>query len=156
MSSKVMPFTWIVRLDVAPMWVADGFNLSDQRALEMLGKTLGYANMSTELAARVLSAPPALRIAREMGYGPKHHQAKSEIETIKADASHAYVNLKGKFDGMTLDKAIADAIALLDSVAFVRDEKDDTAMVLSKLREAQSMLRGSTPISDIKWEPSKE
>lgn len=55
--SKTAPYSWIVRFDVAPEWVADGFVFSDQRALEMLGADLSSACMSTELAAAVLAAP---------------------------------------------------------------------------------------------------
>lgn len=150
------PYSWIVRLDVAPEWVADGFSLGDQRALEMLGKTLSYANMSHELAARVLVAPSALRIAREQGYGPKHPGAKDEIVTIMGEAPHAYADMNKKFDGVTLDKAITDAIKLLDRVPFVVEEGDETGEVLTNLRKVQALVRGDEPISDIEWVPTPD
>lgn len=155
MTDTVKPYTWIVRFDVAPMWVSDGFSLGDQRALEMLGRDLGGANMSYELAAQVLAAPSPLRIVREQGYGPKHPDSATEILTMVGEAPHAYADMNKKFDGVTLDKAITDAIALLDSVPFVRDEKDGSQKVLANLRTAQALLRGDEPISDIEWLPTE-
>lgn len=153
---KTKPFAWIVRFDVAPEWVADGFNLSDERALTMLGRTLGMACMSTELAARVLAAPSALRIVREQGYTKEHPQAGKEVAGVLDGAPYAYADVKKRSDAVTLDKAISDAIKLLDSVAFVRNEKDNTGAVLSQLRDARAMLRGDDPISDIEWQPTPE
>lgn len=151
MPSSTKPYTWIVRLDVAPEWVADGFSLGDQRALEMLGETLPYANMSYELAARVLAAPSSLRIVREQGFGPTHPDAGTEAASIRMEAPHAYPDTDGKVKGNTLDKAITDAIKLLDSVSFVREEGDETAQVVANLRQAQALVRGDEPISDIQW-----
>lgn len=156
MSSNVKPYSWIVRFDVAPMWVADGFNLSDERALSMLGKTLGYACMSSELAARVLAGPSALRVAREMGYGANHPASKREINNITAAAPHAYAAMTKNAEVVTLDRALMDAINLLDSVAFVREEGDNTAQVIKNLRKAQAMVRGDAAISDIEWFPAED
>ncbi|MFT0546956.1 hypothetical protein ACMHYO_11510 [Allopusillimonas ginsengisoli] len=148
------PYSWIVRFDVAPEWVADGFNLTDERALEMLAETLPYANMSYELAARVLAAPSALRIVREQGYTKAHPQAGKEVAGVLDGAPYAYDDMKKRSDAVTLDKAISDAITLLDSVAFVRDENDNTADVLSRLRGVRDMVRGDAPISEIEWQPT--
>lgn len=60
-------FAWYVRLEVCGTWVADGFNLTDERALDMLAKDLAYADMGFELAARVIAAPPPERIAACQG-----------------------------------------------------------------------------------------
>lgn len=46
-----------VTFRVAPCWVADGFNLTDERALEMLSNDLQYATISEELDAQVIAAP---------------------------------------------------------------------------------------------------
>lgn len=62
------PFTWIVRFDVAPLWVADGGTISDLDALTMLGNRFGDACQNTEIAARVLSGPVRSRIAAAQGY----------------------------------------------------------------------------------------
>lgn len=60
-------FTWTVQLSVHKTWVEDGFDLTDARALRMLEQDLDFANES-ELHARVVKAPNADRIAKEMGY----------------------------------------------------------------------------------------
>ncbi|WP_241187963.1 hypothetical protein, partial [Citrobacter freundii] len=65
--SNVKPYSWVVRFDVAPQWVADGFIMTDTTALEMLSDVINYAN-DHELAALVISAPDAERISEEQGY----------------------------------------------------------------------------------------
>lgn len=65
--SEVRPFTWIVRFDVHPMWVADGGTISDLDALDMLSTRFGSACMNNELAACVLAGPGASRIAHQQG-----------------------------------------------------------------------------------------
>ena len=62
-------FSWIVRFEVSGTWVADGFDLDHQRALDMLSHNLGYANIGTELNARVIAAPPPELIAKTQGQG---------------------------------------------------------------------------------------
>lgn len=64
---KIKPYSWIVRFTVSPVWVADGFALSDDRALKMLSSDLSFAN-SKELSATVLEAPSAIHIANAQGY----------------------------------------------------------------------------------------
>lgn len=61
-------YTWTVELTVAAAWVADGFDLDSDRALRMLASELGYANMTTELSARIVSAPDPKLIRLEQGY----------------------------------------------------------------------------------------
>lgn len=58
---------WTVEFSVDSSWVADGFDLTDERAKEMLASDLGYA-YGHELKARVLKYPSAERIARLQGY----------------------------------------------------------------------------------------
>ena len=65
--SNVKPYSWVVRFYVAPQWVADGFIMTDNTALEMLSDVINYAN-DHELAALVISAPDAERISEEQGY----------------------------------------------------------------------------------------
>jgi hypothetical protein len=95
--------------------------------------------MDSELAAHVIVAPVALDIAQEQGYTVDHPGAKKIVDEIKEGAPLAYGRDK---DHATLKNALADAIKLLDSVAFVRDENDNTGAVLSKLRDALSLVRG--------------
>lgn len=49
-------FKWIVEFEVSENWVADGFNLNDEQAHQMLCEELPYA-YGSELKARVISAP---------------------------------------------------------------------------------------------------
>jgi len=59
---------WTVQFEVDEIWVADGFVMTDQRALEMLSNDLAYANMNSELGAKVIKAPKNERIAKLQGY----------------------------------------------------------------------------------------
>lgn len=61
-------YSWIVRFEVCGTWIADGFDLTHERALDMLATDLGMANIGEELNARVIAAPPADTIAQEQGY----------------------------------------------------------------------------------------
>lgn len=47
---------WTVEFEVADNWVADGFELDDDRALEMIATELGWASTS-ELGAKVIAKP---------------------------------------------------------------------------------------------------
>ena len=60
-------FKWTVEFSVDAVWVADGFELTDETALEMLACRLGYA-VESELGARVIKAPSQKRIAKVQGY----------------------------------------------------------------------------------------
>lgn len=59
-------FRWTVEIEVHETWVADGFNLDDDRAHEMMTRELSHA-YGHEVRARVLSAPPADAIAKAQG-----------------------------------------------------------------------------------------
>lgn len=65
MSKKL---TWTVKLSVDESWVADGFELTNERALNMLANDLGWANIGTELAAKVVKAPSQKLIKKLQGY----------------------------------------------------------------------------------------
>lgn len=60
-------FKWILEIEVDRTWVADGFNMTDQRAQDMLSEHLSYAHQS-EIGARVLSAPDPRDIRSAQGY----------------------------------------------------------------------------------------
>lgn len=138
-------FSWVVRFDVAPEWVADGFVMTDEIALDMLSDKLSFANMDTELAAQVIVAPPAMRIAIEQGYGAEHVQHNNICESVMVSSPMAYRLTKGA----VLDDALNEAIKLLDSVAFVRDANDNTGDVLAKLRAAHALVRGEEASDDV-------
>jgi hypothetical protein len=61
-------FKWTVEFQVSENWVADGFNLDDDRALEMLSKDLGWAIVETELKAKVVKHPNLDEVAQCQGY----------------------------------------------------------------------------------------
>jgi hypothetical protein len=61
-------FRWTVEFEVAETWVADGFDLTDQRAIEMLSGDLRYANVDAELGAKVITAPDPKEIRKAQGY----------------------------------------------------------------------------------------
>lgn len=59
---------WTVEFEVDESWVADGFTLTDERALDMLSHDLQWAIVDTELSARVVKAPSEDRIAKLQGW----------------------------------------------------------------------------------------
>lgn len=61
-------FKWTVEFEVDECWVADGFELTDERALDMLSHDLGWANVNTELGAKVIKSPDQEKIAHAQGY----------------------------------------------------------------------------------------
>lgn len=60
-------FKWVVEFEVDEVWVADGFEITNDVAAEMIEKRLGYANDS-EISARVIAAPDATAIREAQGY----------------------------------------------------------------------------------------
>lgn len=58
---------WTVEFEVDETWVADGFILTDERALEMLATDLGWAS-EAELGAKVIKQPSLTKIAKLQGY----------------------------------------------------------------------------------------
>ena len=61
-------FSWTVRVDVDERWVADGFDLTDERLQDILLHALPYAN-ERELGGKVLKAPDVKDIRKAQGYG---------------------------------------------------------------------------------------
>lgn len=59
---------WIVAFSVDETWIEDGFDIDNERALDILSKALPYANIGTELKARVIRRPDAGKIAKLQGY----------------------------------------------------------------------------------------
>lgn len=60
-------FKWTVEFTVDEVWVADGFEIDKDRALDMIATTLPHS-VSTEFNARIIAKPPADKIARAQGY----------------------------------------------------------------------------------------
>lgn len=124
MPTTAKPFSWIVRLTVAPLWVADGFTLDDARAHLMLAGAVDCAR-GDELQAVVLEAPSPLHIANVQGYHGKHPGSGQIVRELIAGTPHTN-SIRG---------ALIAARNLLDSVAFVAKE-GDTAPALEKIAAA--------------------
>lgn len=73
---------WTVQFEIDECWVEDGFNLTDDRALDMLSNDLRHAHIDSELRAKVIKAPAPERIAKLQGYKDASHVLK-EIEEGK-------------------------------------------------------------------------
>lgn len=137
--STVKPFSWIVRFDVAPLWVADGFIMTDAIALDMISGVVDCANQF-ELSASVISAPAAERIAEEQGYLPSNHP--EQLCVVINDSPRAYAEA-------SVVNSLNDAIAALENT-------QNNKNVLKNLRSSLALLTGDKPISDIVWHPTPE
>jgi hypothetical protein len=62
-------YRWTVEFQVDAVWVADGYNLTAERAKEMLAGELRDA-FEHEIAARIISAPHPAAILAERGHTP--------------------------------------------------------------------------------------
>jgi len=60
-------YWWTMRIGVSATWVADGFDLDDDRAHDMLSHHLPHA-FGHELHAEVLHAPDPREVAGEQGF----------------------------------------------------------------------------------------
>lgn len=58
---------WTIEISVDKIWVADGFDCTDDDALDMLANRLRSANIGTELKARVVKRPAAKIVAKLQG-----------------------------------------------------------------------------------------
>ena len=67
MPSPKKKLKWVVEFSVDPSWVADGFELTDECAVNMLQGTLSWA-YEHELGARVIKSPSQKEIKRLQGY----------------------------------------------------------------------------------------
>lgn len=81
MSGKQKFFKWTVEFQVDETWVADGFELTDERALEMLQNDLTYA-YGHELKAKVISAPDKEAIRKAQGYRFPDDEPITESEVM--------------------------------------------------------------------------
>jgi hypothetical protein len=60
-------FIWVVEFEVTENWVEDGFNLTRERAKDMIANALPFAHGS-ELNAKVIKAPNPKLIRKTQGY----------------------------------------------------------------------------------------
>lgn len=70
-------YKWIVELEVNETWVADGFELTQERMKSMLETDLGYAN-SSETRCRIIHSPSEDSIAKAQGYDSAEHRRQKE------------------------------------------------------------------------------
>ncbi len=67
-------FKWTVEIEVDESWVADGFDLTDERAKEMLANEITGA-FNNEIDAKVIKAPSKAKIMKAQGYSDKEIKA---------------------------------------------------------------------------------
>ena len=60
-------FKWVVEFEVTEDWVADGFDINQNTATDMMANALPYAN-NDEFKATVLKAPEPKSIRQTQGY----------------------------------------------------------------------------------------
>ena len=60
-------FKWVVEFEVTETWVADGFNITQDRAIDMMANALPYAS-GAEFKATVVKAPEPKLIRQTQGY----------------------------------------------------------------------------------------
>lgn len=71
-------FSWTVRFTVSGTWVADGFDLGHERAMDMLRRDLAYAE-EHEVSAQVLESPPPATIQAMQGEHGDDAKAGQEV-----------------------------------------------------------------------------
>ena len=59
-------FKWVVEFEVTKNWVEDGFNITEDRANDMIANALPYA-YGSEYKATVIKSPSAKLIAKVQG-----------------------------------------------------------------------------------------
>lgn len=60
-------YKWIVTFEIDETWVADGFEMTDERAHEMIQNALPFATPD-EVGAKVTKAPMQTAIRKAQGY----------------------------------------------------------------------------------------
>lgn len=145
--TPVKPFTWIIRMDVHPQWVADGGTISDADAIDMLSQRFGWADVNNELAACVLSAPGATRIAHEQGWNQNTKYSSEGRKQVRAElereAPVAYSPTR-----FSIERHVRDLLAQAERI-------NDDALV-EGLTILKDVIAGNTPVSDINHLPGVE
>jgi hypothetical protein len=60
-------FKWVVEFEVTETWVADGFNITQGKAIDMIANVLPFAS-GAEFKAKVIEAPDPKLIRKTQGY----------------------------------------------------------------------------------------
>jgi hypothetical protein len=61
-------FRFTVEFEIDSRWISDGYFLTAERALNMLGQELDFADVNTEINARLVKIPKLEHVARAQGY----------------------------------------------------------------------------------------
>ena len=69
--------TWTVEISVERLFVADGFELTDERAQDMVLNDLQFAG-SHEVTCKVIKAPDPEKVAKVQGYKSLSDKIKKE------------------------------------------------------------------------------
>jgi hypothetical protein len=64
---KMKTFKWVVEFEVTENWVADGFQIDQRRAFNMIEGVLPFAS-GAEFKATVIKSPDAKLIRKTQGY----------------------------------------------------------------------------------------
>lgn len=59
---------WTVKIRVSSTWVADGFDLTEERMRRIMERALSSAR-SSEISVDIVATPDPEKIAHAMGYG---------------------------------------------------------------------------------------
>lgn len=68
-------FKWTVEIEIDETWVADGFDITDDRLLDIIAHALPYA-YGHEFTGKVLSAPKRSEVLRAQGYEKEARDAE--------------------------------------------------------------------------------
>lgn len=60
-------FKWTVEIEIDEVWVADGFELTEERLIDMVQSDLQYATES-EIKVKILKSPDEKAISKAQGY----------------------------------------------------------------------------------------
>jgi hypothetical protein len=124
-------FKWTVEFEVAECWVEDGFNLTDSRALSLLANDLRYANIGTELGAKVINAPPDEEIAKAQGY--------STVEEMPTRARRD-ANARLSKETLLLDALVYVRAVLSQPAHEARDRTPEETAKAIRIRDADVAL----------------
>lgn len=131
-------YTWIVRFDVAPEWVADGFYISDARANDMLATALPVAAEQHEIRAAVIAAPYEGDIAREQGYVRCMPNTQMIMHEIRDASPIAY--------DACIVRSISRAIDFMSAYRVRRMEIRDEC--IRELTEVLNLISGASDLPD--------
>lgn len=112
-------FSWTVKFTVSGTWVADGFALDHERAMDMLRRDLAYAK-EYEVSAQVLEAPPPATIQAMQG----EHGGDAKAGQAVLDGLLAAEVVRLRADIAALERGETGAIDDADALVTVQKVPD--------------------------------